>query len=314
MPKLNFLIRAFIAIFLFAGCSKSSSEPEQLCNSVSSFTAVQQDDALKLVINSGGTPLYYECVAIPAGNPGPTNGSGTYGIAVPPNNSLYLKDLFVSSGTYLIYVRAICTAGPGNWAAPVTVNINAYCARPFDLTYVDSYFQGLKWSVDYAASQFQVQYGVKGFSLGSGTIVTTVATNFDDARMNANTNYDFYVRAGCGSGWSSWVGPFTFLSTGIKNLCTAPSNVNYAVITSGGTPVGASFTWSYNGEKKFEYTGVFQGAPIGSNTIYTYNASAGNPPITMTASRNTNYDFYIRAVCTDGSKTAWVGPTLFNIH
>jgi hypothetical protein len=194
------------------------------------------------------------------------------------------------------------------------VNVNAYCARPHSLSNIDSYFQGFQWSVDYAPSNYQVQYGLKGFSLGSGTTATTVSTNYDDARMNANTNYDFYVRAGCGAGWSSWVGPYTYFSAGIKNLCTVPSNVTYTVVTSGGTPVAASFTWSYNGEKKFEYTGVFQGAPVGSNTIYTYNASVAFPTVTMTASRNTNYDFYVRAVCTDGSKTAWFGPTTFNIH
>jgi hypothetical protein len=266
-----------------------------------------------VAVSGSGTPLYYECIALGAGSSAPINGGGGYGaVTVPSNNSIYLKDINVASaGTYLFYARAVCAAGPGNWSAPATVNVNAYCARPYSLNYTAN--SGLVWSVDYAAAQHQVQYGLKGFTIGSGTTNTVTNTYFDDDKLNAATNYDFYVRSGCGAGWSSWVGPYSYLSTGIKNLCTVPSNLTYTVEFVAGVPKGASFSWSANGEKRFEFTWGLKGFNPATGIVNThYDINSTHPAIVC--ARNTDFDLYVRAVCVDGGKTAWGGPMTFNIH
>jgi PKD repeat protein len=75
-------------------------------------------------------------------------------------------------------------------------------------------------------NDFDVQYGIAGFTLGTGTTVTNVATtNYSIPGLTANTTYDVYVRQDCGmSGFSSW-SKATF-----KTLCAAtaiPSTENF---------------------------------------------------------------------------------------
>ena len=57
-----------------------------------------------------------------------------------------------------------------------------------------------------------VEYGVSGFSLGSGMSANAAATvdTLAITGLSADTRYDFYVRSNCGSDSSGYVGPFTF--------------------------------------------------------------------------------------------------------
>ena len=57
-----------------------------------------------------------------------------------------------------------------------------------------------------AGNDFDVQYGLAGFSLGTGTTVTNIAaTNYTIMGLSPNTQYDVYVRQDCGvNGFSTW--------------------------------------------------------------------------------------------------------------
>ncbi len=68
----------------------------------------------------------------------------------------------------------------------------------------------LYWSSG-GASNWDVEYGNIGFSLGSGTTVNATNDTVTIIMLTANTQYEFYVRDSCGVGNSSaWVGPFSF--------------------------------------------------------------------------------------------------------
>jgi hypothetical protein len=52
--------------------------------------------------------------------------------------------------------------------------------------------------------------GSTGFTVGSGTLVAVTSNPTTITGLSANTSYDLYVQADCGSGTvSSWVGPIT---------------------------------------------------------------------------------------------------------
>ena len=124
--------------------------------------------------------------------------------------------------------------------------------------------------------------------------------------------YDFYLRAYCNgsSSWSDWAGPYTYTATNNQYLCLAPTSPVYGVVRNGvGQAVGATFEWGMNGENVFEYTYVL---PSQSVTAGTVNSISNAWP-TLHVAQNTNYHFYVRAVCVDGGKTAWTGPIVFNI-
>lgn len=63
-----------------------------------------------------------------------------------------------------------------------------------------------------AATNFQIEYGTTGFTLGNGTIINGIsATNATITGLATNTGYDVYVRAICGPGdTSAAVGPVNF--------------------------------------------------------------------------------------------------------
>jgi hypothetical protein len=60
------------------------------------------------------------------------------------------------------------------------------------------------------ASQWQIEYGTQGFTLGTGTNQIT-SNNPQNITITPNGSYSFYARAICGPGdTSTWAGPFLF--------------------------------------------------------------------------------------------------------
>lgn len=89
-------------------------------------------------------------------------------------------------------------------------------------------------------SKFQVNWGPAGFTQGSP------ASNFDSSSvrqftmsgLSGNTAYDFYVMSDCrdsANGFSSWFGPFTFVTT--CDPFTAPYSNNFDTDSLGETPL-----------------------------------------------------------------------------
>jgi hypothetical protein len=117
---------------------------------------------------------------------------------------------------YEYYVRADCGAsnGESSWAGPFDFSTLESCVAPTALTAtnISTTAADLGWTENNAATSWDVEYGVDGFIQGSvdGTVVNTVFNPFSVSGLTANTDYDFYVRANCGGGDSTYAGPFSF--------------------------------------------------------------------------------------------------------
>jgi hypothetical protein len=83
----------------------------------------------------------------------------------------------------------------------------------------------LSWASSSLSTASDVEYGVSGFSLGSGTSVNVTVDTLALTGLSADTRYDFYVRSDCGSDSSGYSGPFTF-RTGC-GTSTAPYFENF---------------------------------------------------------------------------------------
>ncbi len=70
----------------------------------------------------------------------------------------------------------------------------------------------LSWQEFGSATQWQIQYGASGFTLGTGNVVSFVGTNpYILSGLTASSTYDYYVRSYCGGvDYSAWAGPYTF--------------------------------------------------------------------------------------------------------
>jgi len=86
---------------------------------------------------------------------------------------------------------------------PHEYDINA----PSDITVSGA---NLSWDAALGTpSSYDVQYGVSGFTLGTGTIQNTTNTNAVLTGLTAGANYSYYLRSNCGVSQSPWVGPFS---------------------------------------------------------------------------------------------------------
>ncbi len=92
--------------------------------------------------------------------------------------------------------------------------VNSSCVEPSALaaTSITNSGATLGWTNGGPETMWDIQYGLVGFSLGSGTFVNGVTTNpYLLSGLTASTSYEFYVRGICtGPENSSWSGPFLF--------------------------------------------------------------------------------------------------------
>lgn len=191
-----------------------------------------------------------------------------------------LTGLLVST-KYEVQVQTICSGGVlspyyvGNIFKTQTSPCpepSALLANPITNTSVS-----LDWTENGAATTWEIQWGLNGFALGSGTIVAVNTKPYTLSGLATGTAYAYYVRSTCGgaAGNSTWVGPFAFstpfandLSSGAVQLIVNAACPASNFYTNNGSGISAgefSPTTSNGGEW---FTGI-------SNTVwFWFNAPA----------------------------------------
>ena len=87
------------------------------------------------------------------------------------------------------------------------------CLEGYDLTTTDieSDNASILWFSPGSATSWQIEYGLNGFTQGSGTFLLASDTNYTIQNLVYNTDYQVYVRSICNPGDSSqWIGPLDF--------------------------------------------------------------------------------------------------------
>ena len=161
--------------------------------------------------------------------------SAADGTAATGSYSTYTGDnveFYFNSGTWDTEITFQITApdgssvgsyGPyatnsGNSYSVWTGVSNSTCAPPACLDpYGLSAGNGTSSSIDVSwtggpnATSYTVEYGITGYTQGSGTTTTSSTTSTTVTGLTSYTVYDFYVQADCGTnGTSTWAGPISF--------------------------------------------------------------------------------------------------------
>ena len=155
-----------------------------------------------------------------------------------------------------IAIRFTSAASNTSWNMDdFTVFIPQSCPAPMDVAASDVTTESavINWIADNAVSSWQVQYGVSGFALGTGTVANATSNTYTINGLNDGTAYDVYVKSVCGANDESiWVGPYTFE--------TAPSCTETCTFTLvlddtyGDGWNGGEVTISQNGQTVGTYT------------------------------------------------------------
>jgi hypothetical protein len=125
---------------------------------------------------------------------------------------------------YEVQVQTICSgANVSPYATGgIFKTITSACAEPSALSAspLTNTSVSLNWTENGTATSWQIQWGAAGFSLGTGTLISTSTKPYTLAGLSAATSYDFYVRATCGgaTGNSTWVGPLNFITPSGNDL------------------------------------------------------------------------------------------------
>lgn len=116
------------------------------------------------------------------------------------------------------YVRFECLYGAGDYwlyfdDVNITQGLPPTCVQPSALTATSITSSGatLGWTENGTATSWEVEYGLLGFTPGTGTTATASTNPLSISMLAPNTTYSYYVRSNCGSnGYSVWSGPYTF--------------------------------------------------------------------------------------------------------
>ena len=161
----------------------------------------------------------------------------------------------------------------------ITVQETPTCLPPSGLAatpFITS--ANLSWTENNSATSWTVEYGVPGFTLGTGTQVTAGSNPFTLTGLTASIDYEYYVQSDCGgSDLSTFSGPVAF-----STECTAealPFVTDFESGWSGKTPAtcwfledqipqAATFGWTTN-------SGATSSATTGPSVDHTQGNLAG---------------------------------------
>ncbi|NSW46129.1 MAG: fibronectin type III domain-containing protein [Bacteroidales bacterium] len=112
------------------------------------------------------------------------------------------------------------------------------CPKPINLAVSNqtSSSATLGWTEQGSATQWQIQYGLQGFTLGSGTNQLAFTNPVNISGLSSGTYYSYYVRSICGAGDTSfWAGPFVFYVP--CDATTATYSQNFDGVTTPALPL-----------------------------------------------------------------------------
>ena len=169
------------------------------------------------------------------------------------------------------------------------VNISAppTCPQPTNLNVLQASLidAQISWTAGGSETQWEVQYGLQGFTLGTGTTVLVTANPYTMTNLTPNSFYQVYVRAVCTPGDSSyWTPPVSFNTYNQGQFIDWDADCptgGFQDISSTGTPANLA----YLGETgiTLPFSVLYQGQLISNATI---GNNGGMKLGTMTAQVN----------------------------
>lgn len=202
-------------------------------------------------------------------------------------------DTVAGLGKYITFVSTSLDGASYNYAYLDSVRIELIpdCQRPNDLVSVSCTHNtaDITWSERGSASEWQVEYGPRGFLIGTGTRLNTYNNPLTLTGLTPATEYDFYVRSTCDinvySEWSRQPGivvtrqnpaqvPYFYDFEDADEWNEWQTNSNHTVNWYRGTAVGNGTNGYDNPGTHAMYISADTGRTCSTNMDAVVNASA----------------------------------------
>jgi len=148
----------------------------------------------------------------------------------------------------------------------------------------------LTW-VEVLDASYEIEFGLQGFSLGTGTTITSPGAIFLLENLDSGTNYDFYVKAICNDDLISEFSPVHSFTTQ-EVLCETPLDITASLANDNNILVN----WSSDTIVEIEY-GI-EGFSTGSGITTTQGATQSSFTI-QALSANITYEIQLRSKCSE---------------
>ncbi len=141
----------------------------------------------------------------------------------------------------------------------VTIMPVPTCPQPQNFSLVQAGLTNalIQWTAGGAETQWEVQYGLQGFTPGTGTTIVTSSNPYTINGLTGNTFYEVYIRALCGGGDTSYFAPVlafqTFNQAQYLDWDSNCPSTGFIDISATGTPLntwddsnqGITLPWSW---------------------------------------------------------------------
>ena len=155
------------------------------------------------VVVDSGLNTFLTCDQITNITLGPASTTGTFDVNDDSSFTLILKEYVTDGGCGVPPLVTEFSLTKANCAAPQNVVVDNITNNTADVNWTDPNGSG---------TTFDVEYGVEGFSLGSGTVLTGLSTTSTTlTNLQIGTFYDVYITSNCGADTSIPAGPINFL-------------------------------------------------------------------------------------------------------
>lgn len=156
---------------------------------------------------------------------------------------------------------------------------------------------------DEVADSYELEYGLKGFEKGSGTIVKSDVNTFSigNANLKSNTEYDYYIRGKCNDLYGEWSEKNTFATTEVFNYTGSEA---FDVVFEDITNKSATIRWQQivgaSSKYYIEYglKGFVRGT--GKNELTRLNSQSLSE-----LDADTEYSFFIRSYSKTSTEPGW---------
>ena len=207
---------------------------------------------------------------------------------------------YTGTGHYIAFKNVYTTTATTIYIDNLEIFAIPSCPRPTALTVsnITSNSVNLDWTEAGTATQWQIQYGATGFTLGTGTIINTSIHPANIPSLTPSTSYDFYVRAICGVGDTSVWSNKVVATTSCVPITTLPWNEGFESLTAATQlPVCWSATnfGTYTNSQIVDYTSYNRVAHTGTKAIYfrySCNDRFFTPGFQLTAGVTYNFSYW----------------------
>ena len=314
-----------LIILLISSASATMQQGSYLCVDNLALwhdsNTVVEPDTCAGIVGLAATPDIHEAVVnwsttavvsgfeLEYGAAGFTQGGGTL---VSLTNNTYTFSGLAANTTYDVYVRSVCSNNTyGDWVSLTFTTLQDTCTSVLNLEVrvigTNPAGYELYWESSFDPEGWELEYGLRGFAHGVGTLLTPTEPGVTLSSLNLRGNnwYDFYVRSLCGNNiYGEWA--LVQFHTD-PDTCAVITQIEVdssdASITPAGEVAGYILNWHSSFQSDaWEVQYDSEGFEPGTATSHVvHDASMPFDPLQP----STMYDVYVRSICNDSIYGEW---------